>query len=70
LGYGGQVIVTQGWLWLMVATCRYLVSQSLLLLATILEAGGDAIIRIGLMPRGLSRRIAVMLAGGAVLYCY
>jgi hypothetical protein len=36
----------------------------LLVLATTLEATGDAIIRIGLTPQPLLQRIGVMLAGG------
>ncbi|MGI4802708.1 MAG: hypothetical protein ACRYG8_53495 [Janthinobacterium lividum] len=43
---------------------------ALLVLATSLEASGDAIIRIGLGPHRTLLRIGLMLTGGAVLYCY
>ena len=42
----------------------------LLILATSLEAGGDAIIRIGLKPNDLAARVGLMLAGAAILYGY
>ncbi len=42
----------------------------MLILATSLEAGGDAIIRIGLKPHDLSARVGLMLTGAAILYGY
>lgn len=49
---------------------RYLVPIALLVLATTLEAGGDAIIRVGLRFPVLQLRIVLMLVGAAVLYGY
>jgi hypothetical protein len=49
---------------------RYLIPFSLLVLATTLEAGGDAIIRVGLRPHPISARIALMLVGTVILYGY
>lgn len=49
---------------------RYLIAFSLLVLATTLEASGDAIIRVSLQPHHLSARIALMLAGTVILYGY
>jgi hypothetical protein len=49
---------------------RYLTVFSLLVLATTLEASGDAIVRIGLGPHPLLTRVALMLAGALVLYGY
>ena len=48
----------------------YLTPFLLLILATSLEAGGDAVIRIGLKPHDLAVRAGLMLAGGAILYGY
>ncbi len=48
----------------------YLIPTLLLILATSLEAGGDAVIRIGLKPHDLAARAGLMLAGGAILYGY
>jgi small multidrug resistance family-3 protein len=42
----------------------------LLLVAAILEAGGDAIIRHGLHGSSLWHRIALFVFGGAVLFAY
>ena len=42
----------------------------LLVLATTLEAGGDALIRAGLQTHAIPLRIALMLAGAAALYSY
>ncbi len=42
----------------------------LLVLATVFEAGGDAIIRLGLQAHAIPVRIALMLAGTAALYGY
>ncbi len=49
---------------------RYLTPILLLILATSLEASGDAIIRIGLKPYAVLPRVGLMLVGGAILYCY
>ena len=51
-------------------TLRYLIPLALLVLATTLEAGGDAIIRVGLRSHPVPLRLALMLAGTAVLYGY
>ena len=43
----------------------------LIVLATSLEAGGDAVIRVALkQPHALSIRVLLMLAGAAILYGY
>lgn len=42
----------------------------LLILATALEASGDAIVRMGLGQRTLAPRLLLFLAGGAVLLGY
>jgi small multidrug resistance family-3 protein len=49
---------------------RFLFPLSLLVLATTLEAGGDAIIRVGLRPGALATRLALMAVGAATLYGY
>lgn len=49
---------------------QYLVPLSLLVLATTLEASGDAIIRIGLGPNPFLARVALMLTGAVILYGY
>jgi len=49
---------------------RPLLPFLLLVLATTFETGGDAIIRLGLMPRAWPLRLGLMLAGAATLYCY
>ena len=41
-----------------------------LVLATILEASGDAIVRMGLYRHGLTPRILLFLAGTALLFGY
>ena len=41
-----------------------------LVLATILEASGDAIVRMGLYHHGLTLRILLFLAGTALLFGY
>lgn len=43
---------------------------ALLVVATLLEAGGDAIIRVGLQPHALPLRLLLMAAGGAALTGY
>jgi drug/metabolite transporter superfamily protein YnfA len=42
----------------------------LLLLAALLEAGGDALVRSGLRTSTLPVRFALFGAGGLVLFCY
>lgn len=42
----------------------------LLLVATTLEAGGDAIIRAGLHQPAAGTRMALFLGGGTMLFCY
>jgi hypothetical protein len=49
---------------------RYLIPVALLVLATTLEASGDAIIRIGLTPHPAPIRILLMLVGTFILYGY
>ena len=43
---------------------------ALLLVATTLEASGDAIVRIGLNTAGTPVRVLMMLTGAAMLFCY
>lgn len=49
---------------------KILIPLLLLIVATSLEASGDAIIRIGLRPHSVPMRVVLMLAGGVTLYCY
>jgi drug/metabolite transporter superfamily protein YnfA len=49
---------------------RYLIPFAILVLATTFEAGGDAIIRVGLKPATIPVRVLLMLAGAVTLYCY
>jgi drug/metabolite transporter superfamily protein YnfA len=49
---------------------KYAVIFGLLLVATTLEASGDAIIRVGLNTAGVPTRIFLMLAGATILFCY
>ena len=50
---------------------RFLLPLALLVVATSLEAGGDAIIRVGLkQPHSVPVRALLMLAGATVLYGY
>ena len=42
----------------------------LLLVATVLEASGDAIIRTGIYQHGGMIRIGLLVAGGLLLFCY
>ena len=42
----------------------------LLLLAACLEAGGDALVRLGLLGSALGARIGLLLAGAVVLFAY
>jgi hypothetical protein len=52
------------------ANMRYIIIFGLLLIATTLEASGDAIVRIGLTTAGIPMRVFVMLAGAAILFGY
>lgn len=49
---------------------KYLVMFGLLIAATTLEAGGDAIIRVGLHRSVPGGRIGLMVLGGVVLFLY
>jgi hypothetical protein len=49
---------------------RHIITLSLLVLATTLEASGDAIIRIGLGPYTIPVRLLLMAGGAATLYSY
>lgn len=49
---------------------KFLIPLALLVLATSLEASGDAIIRVGLRPHTIPVRVLLMLAGAVVLYGY
>jgi small multidrug resistance family-3 protein len=42
----------------------------LLVVATTLEAGGDAVIRAGLHQPATGARVALFLLGGVMLFCY
>ena len=43
---------------------------SLLLVATTLEAGGDAVVRAGLFSPASVTRVLLLLLGGVMLFCY
>ena len=47
-----------------------LVVLGLLLVATTLEAGGDAVVRVGLHYRVIGGRVLLLLLGGVMLFCY
>ena len=49
---------------------KILLPLLLLVVATVLEAGGDAIIRVGLGPHALPLRLLLIAAGGATLTGY
>jgi drug/metabolite transporter superfamily protein YnfA len=42
----------------------------LLVVATTLEAGGDAVVRIGLHHHAIGARIVLLFLGGIMLFCY
>ena len=42
----------------------------LLLLAAVLEAGGDAVVRAGLFHPALGKRVGLLVAGGLILLAY
>jgi drug/metabolite transporter superfamily protein YnfA len=46
------------------------VALSLVLVATTLEAGGDAVVRAGLHQPATGARMPLLLAGGILLFCY
>ena len=52
------------------ATVEKVIVLSLLLVATTLEAGGDAVVRIGLHQPATGARIPLLLLGGVMLFCY
>jgi small multidrug resistance family-3 protein len=52
------------------ATVQKAIVLSLLLVATTLEAGGDAVVRVGLHQPGTGVRMVLLLAGGIMLFCY
>jgi drug/metabolite transporter superfamily protein YnfA len=47
-----------------------LIVLGVLLVATILEAGGDAVVRTGLHHPMLGVRTSLLLLGGIMLFCY
>jgi len=49
---------------------RYSAALSLLLMAALLEAGGDALVRLGLHASPSTRRVLLLAAGGLVLFGY
>jgi small multidrug resistance family-3 protein len=49
---------------------RYSSALSLLLMAALLEAGGDALVRLGLHASPTARRALFLAAGGLVLFGY
>jgi drug/metabolite transporter superfamily protein YnfA len=52
------------------ATVQKAIVLSLLLVATTLEAGGDAVVRAGLHQSAKGTRMLLLLAGGIMLFCY
>jgi drug/metabolite transporter superfamily protein YnfA len=49
---------------------KYAIIFGLLIVATTLEASGDAIVRVGLNTSETPMRILLMLVGAAILFCY
>lgn len=49
---------------------QYVLTFSLLILATTLEASGDAIVRVGLTHPSVLTRVLLLMAGGCMLLCY
>jgi drug/metabolite transporter superfamily protein YnfA len=49
---------------------KYAIIFGLLIVATTLEASGDAIVRVGLKASETPMRILLMLVGAAILFCY
>lgn len=48
----------------------FLLACGLLLAATVLEAGGDAVVRLGLHHASVPTRILLMIAGATMLFGY
>ena len=49
---------------------RYLTALPLLLIAALLEAGGDALVRLGLHASPIPRRVLFLGAGALILFAY
>jgi len=49
---------------------RYLSALPLLFVAALLEAGGDALVRVGLHASPTARRLIFLAAGGLILFAY
>jgi drug/metabolite transporter superfamily protein YnfA len=49
---------------------RYLTAIPLLFVAALLEAGGDALVRVGLHASPTTRRLLLLAAGGLMLFAY
>ena len=49
---------------------RYLAISALLIVATILESSGDAVVRVGLFDRVGIARVGMLIAGGTLLFGY
>lgn len=60
----GSMLETRG------ASVEKPVVLGLLLVATILEAGGDAVVRAGLHRQAIGSRTLLFLLGGLMLFCY
>jgi drug/metabolite transporter superfamily protein YnfA len=48
----------------------HLTAYAILLLAAVLEAGGDALVRLGLHANALTSRLTCLTAGALVLFVY
>ncbi len=46
------------------------VAVTLLVIAALLEAGGDALVRRGMPPQGMPHRVAYLGSGAATLFAY
>jgi drug/metabolite transporter superfamily protein YnfA len=49
---------------------KYLTMAALLILATVFEATGDAVIRVGLHSATTPSRLLLMVFGASILFCY
>ena len=49
---------------------RYVLPLLLLLVAAGFEAGGDAVVRLGLHADAMTRRVMFLLSGGLLLFAY
>src|SRR3954467_14774232 len=56
--------------WRRMAMMKQSVAVLVLVVAAVLEAGGDAVVRTGLHATGSLRRAGLLCAGGAVLFAY